>query len=168
MSSKSSCFGTHTTVSARTTASGARLRVRTFTMVLLAAGLLGGSPLLPGAAAADTGTLKLMVTNCSSVPCDGGFVEVEIYRAGSGVVATDDGYTDEGYIEFTFTMLEGGDHARVSVSGCGLSERVHTYVWVSDNGDRPAFWDVLTTIPNSPCRDSWWDEEENIIQCKCD
>ena len=117
--------------------------------------------------AQETGTLKLMVTDCSGTPYDGASVEVEILRAGSGVVAREDGVTEEGYVEFTFTVLEDEDQARATVDACGSDDATHVYVWVSQNGNTPSIWDIGDR-PNATCTDTWWDEQENIIQLRCD
>ncbi len=158
----------HAGVASRTTPAGFLARALILLMAILATGLLGGSPLV-GGAAAETGKLKLMVTDCAGTTYDNALIEVEVVRAGSGVVASDSDYTNDGYVEFVFTVLQHGDEAHVTVAACGSSETAHVYVWISENGgDRPPMWDIGTTIPNAPCQDGWWDEEENIIQCRCD
>ena len=102
----------HIRITSPVTPTGRRARTLIAALVLLSAGLMGGAPLVTDSAAADSGTSKLMVTDCSGTPYDGVRVEVEIYRPGSGVIATDSGYTDDGYVEFNFSGLEDGDQAR--------------------------------------------------------
>ncbi len=147
----------------------ARVGVPILGAIFALAAVFSGMALLgtDAAWAMDAGTLKLMVTDCSGAPYDGASVSVEIRRAGSGIVATDDGYTEKGYVEFSFTILEGGDQARVSVEACGTDDATHVYTWISPNGNAPSLWDI-ESCPNSTCGDTWWDEQENIIQLRCD
>jgi hypothetical protein len=168
MLSTSILCSNHTNIASRIPRSGGRAKALILTMVLLAASLIGGVPFMTGVAAAETGTLKLMVTNCSGTPYDGAEVGVEIHRTGGGIVATESGYTDDGYVEFSFSVLQDGDQAQVTVSECRRMERAHGYTWVSNDADKPGFWDIGETIPRTGCVDGWWDENENIIQCKCE
>jgi len=132
----------------------------TAAIVLLAAG--GVAP-----AAAESGTLKLMVTDCfTSEQIDNARVEVVIWREGVGKVDTASGYTEDGYIEFTFDDLEDEDKARVSAtpSGQGTDSR-HTYFWNSgDPPQRGGAWD-LTIGLDGICEDVWWDKDEGILGC---
>ncbi len=127
--------------------------------LLLASGLSGV------AWAGEPGTLKLMVTDCFDTPLDGAYVEVEIHRPGYGTVTTDADYTDDGYVAFDFSDLEDGDQARVTVTPSGMNESSHIYTWASGYADKPGLWDIDTIIDG--CEDTWYDKDENIIQCRC-
>ncbi len=113
--------------------------------------------------AGDTGDLNLKVRHCAGTYWLGGAkVDVVIYRPGAGVVDSDSNTTDKvGYVSFTFTDLENGDEARVTVTPVEMSpDDDHTYYWTS--GGRAGYWD-LGIQSDSLCDDGWYDEENNII-----
>lgn len=110
--------------------------------------------------------LKLMVTDCSDEPLDNVDVDVEIYRSGSGIIATDSGYTDEGAITFGFWDLEYGDEARVTLTPSGSDpDDDHVYIFLGGEADDPTVWDLGGRVrTEDPCGDQMWDEENGIIQ----
>ncbi|MBD3335024.1 MAG: hypothetical protein GF355_05870 [Candidatus Eisenbacteria bacterium] len=119
--------------------------------------------------AADTGTLKLKVSDCGEAWLDDAKVEIDIVRSGSGTVADTTVYSDSlGYVEVTFTILENEDEAQVTVTpdGSGNSDSGHVYEFVSD-GRGGGVFDVEDLLEGA-CRDYWYDEENNIIQCNYD
>jgi hypothetical protein len=135
------------------------VRCAVFGTVLL--GLLASS--VP-CTAGQSGDLKLKVRLCVGRDwLSGAEVDVVIYRPGVGEVDSDNGYTDgEGYIDFTFTDLENGDQAKVTVTPEGMPpDEGHIYYWNSGEG-RAGWWD-LGIQGESICKDSWYDEQNNII-----
>ena len=137
-----------------------RLSLPLFICLVLGLGGLDASVSWAG----EAGVLKLMVTDCFDDPLDNRAVEVRIVRPGQGEIDADDGYTDDGYIEFAFSDLEDGDQARVSAGPVGY-DIVHIYLYVGE-GDQGGF--DIDDLPNSTCMDAWWNMSENIIQCKID
>jgi hypothetical protein len=114
-----------------------------------------------GAPRADEGSanLNLMVTDCDDNPIDQAFVKVDIYRPGTGIIASDGGFTDEGLLAFRFHGLACEDEARVTLS-LGTSQSCdtdHFYVFIEDCADNDDAW----TIDNQAgtCPDTWWDSE---------
>ena len=135
--------------------------------MLLVASLLGG-PLGPQPAwGSETGTLKLMVTDCiSGGRLDNAQVDVVIWRKGTGQIDSDSDYTDDGYVEFEFNGLEQDDQAHVTVTpyGEGDPDDGHSYIWEASTPRNPGVWDLGVHL-DGPCDDGWWDESENIIEC---
>ncbi|MBD3161433.1 MAG: hypothetical protein GF346_04405 [Candidatus Eisenbacteria bacterium] len=132
----------------------------------LATVLIGALLAAVPTASADTGTLKLKIRPCSySSWLDSAKVEVDIYRPEQGVIDSDTDYTDsEGYVAITFTGLQNGDQARVTVTPQEQSpDDDHTYYWVS-GALLAGEWDIEASA-ESLCEDDWYDEEENIILC---
>lgn len=125
------------------------------------------APTLP-CSAGDTGDLKLKVRHCAGTYwLAGAEVDVIIYRPGVGEVDSDSGTTDKvGYVSITFTDLEHGDEARVTVTPKGMSpDDDHTYYWTSLG--KAGLWDI-EMAGDSLCEDDWYDEENNIILLKYD
>jgi hypothetical protein len=126
--------------------------------ILLCAAALTGLPASAGNDDLASGIdLKLMVTDCTDDPLDNAFVEVVIYRPGTGIIASDDGSTDDGEISFRFNALQCDDEARVTLTllTSDAPDAGHTYVYVGSCLDEPSLW-VLTTPPRF-CPDGWWD-----------
>lgn len=118
----------------------------------------------PPALATGTGTLKLMVLDCfTEEAIDNALVEVILWREGQGQIDSDSDYTDEGYVEFTFTGLEGGEQARVTVTPPQANaDGSHVYYWVAPQD--PGGWD-LTGELDDICQDGWWDKSNGIFEC---
>ncbi len=115
------------------------------------------------AMAGETGTLKLKVKECGGSWLSGAEVHVSVWRDGEGEVDSANGTTSlNGYIQFTFTDLEDGDRARVTVSTAAGEDDDHEYEWESSGDEGDYYWDLVGP-PELPCDDEWYDEDENII-----
>jgi hypothetical protein len=126
--------------------------------ILLCAAALTGLPASAGSDDLASGiALKLMVTDCTDDPLDKAFVEVVIYRPGTGIIASDDGTADDGEISFRFNALQCDDEARVTLTllTSDAPDAGHTYVYVGDCLDDTRLWVIET--PARFCPDGWWD-----------
>ena len=111
------------------------------------------------------GVLKLKVRTCAGTFwLSNAQVDVSIQRPGVGEVDSDTGWSDgSGYVEFTFSDLEGGDQAHVTVTPEGKDpDTDHTYYWIPPQLRIAGYWD-LGIMSESICEDSWYDQENNII-----
>jgi hypothetical protein len=118
---------------------------------------------LAGAQATGEATLKLMVTDCNGSALDNASVRVVVHHAGSGSTDRVSGYTDDGYIELSLGGLQPGDEARVTVTASGGDpDADHAYVWLGNqnSGDH---WDISDQAV--PCRDGWWNQNDQVIHC---
>ncbi|MBM3317781.1 MAG: hypothetical protein FJY75_07995 [Candidatus Eisenbacteria bacterium] len=124
---------------------------------LLCTALIGA---LPSTALADEDSegvdLCLMVTDCLSQPMDQALVEVQIFRPGSGIIDSDNGYTDDGAICFRFADLECDDEARVSLTPAtsDAPDADHIYIYIGDCADAPRNWEI--GADPQLCPDAWW------------
>lgn len=126
--------------------------------ILLCAAALTGLPASAGTDDIDSAVdLDLIVTDCTDEPLDRAVVEVVIYRPGTGIIASDDGLTDDGEISFRFNALQCGDEARVTLtpSTSDTPDADHTYIYVGSCLDEPQFWVIDTHT--QLCPDGWWD-----------
>jgi hypothetical protein len=126
--------------------------------ILLCAAALTGLPASAGNVDIDSAIyLNLMVTDCTDDPLDHALVEVAIYRPGTGIIASDDGLTDDGEISFRFNALQCDDEARVTLtlSTSETPDADHTYVYVGDCLDDVKSWAIAS--PPQFCPDMWWD-----------
>jgi hypothetical protein len=122
----------------------------------------------PPCRAGETGMLKLKVRPCASNNwLVGAAVEVSIQRSGAGEVDSAKGTTDgAGYVEFTFTSLEGDDEAHVTVTPNGASsDPNHVYYWIASRGRTGGLFD-LAPGSDSFCDDAWYDFPNQILLCK--
>ena len=116
----------------------------------------------------DAGTLKLKVNRCPNTGwISGARVDVVVTRVNVGQIDSAAAYTDgKGYVEFTFTNLQGGDQATVTVTPSGeSSDPNHWYRWVSGGGRSTGIWDLDINY-DAPCADSWSDQTNDIILCE--
>jgi hypothetical protein len=130
--------------------------------VLISTGLLIGA--FSSACLADTGVLKLKVRQCVGTNwISGAEVDVSIYRPGVGQVDSATGYTSAtGYVQFSFSSLQSGDEAHVTVTPSGhKSDSGHLYVWDQDIASE---FDVSMST-DSLCSDGWYDQSNHIILC---
>ena len=131
--------------------------------VWIALAMIGSGP----AQATGTSILKLMVLDCfTEDEIDNALVEVVIWRLGEGEIDSDSDYTDVGYVEFTFSDLEDGDKARVTVTPPRKNpDSSHVYYWVEVE-DPPGAdaWDLAGGLDDI-CEDGWWDKSSGILEC---
>lgn len=127
---------------------------------------LGLSALQP-AFAGSPGQLQLRVARCSNGAwIANATVSVVIYhQTGGSPAASGSGTTDgSGYVTISFSDLEDGDEARVTVTPSGESaDSGHLYHWAAPGGEREVGIFDLTTSLRQPCTDGWYDEPGNII-----
>ena len=137
-----------------------------FLLIALAAFCLA---LIPRASQADqSGTLKLKVQRCLTVQwISGARVDVIVTRLNVGEIDTATGYTNsDGYVEFTFTNLEGNDEATVTVTPSGeRADDSHHYYWNVGTGRNAGWWD-LGIQGDTVCSDGWYDQTNDIITCE--
>ena len=115
----------------------------------------------------STGVLKLKVMRClGSQWISNAEVDVILYRPGTGQIGSATGYTSStGYVEFSFTNLQGTDQAHVTVTPSGESpDASHTYEWIQSNDRTAGYWD-LGVQGDSQCEDIWFDQKADIIEC---
>lgn len=119
--------------------------------------------------ASSPGQLKLRVARCSNGAwVSGAAADVQIYReSGGGPVAYGSGTTDgDGYVTISFSDLEDGDEAHVTVTPSGeSSDNGHIYYWV-DPGDRDAGTFDLGVSVDQSCTDGWYSQSSNVILCR--
>ena len=131
---------------------------RIYGLATLTTAVMLGTLVGPAPADDDSGevALDLMVTDCLSQTMGDAWVEVQIYRPGSGIVDSDSGACTNGAISFRFADLECDDEARVTLtpSTSDSPDEGHVYICISGCGDAPSIW----TITDQPqvCPDGWW------------
>jgi hypothetical protein len=116
-------------------------------------------------AAADTGTLKLKVMRCAgSGWLSGAQIDVSVTRSEIEIDSATGSTNSSGYVEFTFSGLQTGDAAHVTVTPNGESpDSSHVYIWRYSETIGSIVFDVSDS--DVSCSDYWYSEEKQILLC---